>query len=62
MPSILEAPHFQNEDAAYAKPESLLRPNGPVCAHHKGTERFGNALRAIVGKRLTYHGTDRTPA
>ena len=33
MASVLNAPHFQNEAAAYAKLESLLWPNGPVCVH-----------------------------
>lgn len=29
--SILNQPYFQNEEAAYAKLESLVWPNGPVC-------------------------------
>jgi transposase-like protein len=33
MASVLNAPHFQNETAAYAKLESLVWPNGPVCPH-----------------------------
>jgi transposase-like protein len=41
MPSILDAPHFHNEAAAYAKLEGIVWPNGPVCPHCKGTERIG---------------------
>jgi transposase-like protein len=33
--SVLNAPHFQNEDAAFAYVESRLWPRGPVC-HHCG--------------------------
>jgi transposase-like protein len=39
--SVLSAPHFHNEEAAYAYVESRLWPNGPVCPHCKGTERIG---------------------
>jgi transposase-like protein len=31
--SILDKPFFQNEIAAYAKLESIIWPNGPVCPH-----------------------------
>lgn len=54
MPSILERPHFQDEEAAYAKLESLLWPDGPVCPHCKGTERIskmrGKATRVGLHK------------
>lgn len=33
MSSILSAPHFHNEDAAFAYVEAHLWPNGPVCPH-----------------------------
>jgi hypothetical protein len=33
MASVLNAPHFQDETAAYAHVESLLWPNGPICPH-----------------------------
>ena len=54
MASILNAPHFQNEAAAYAKLESIVWPNGPVCPHCGGTGRVkllkGNATRPGVYK------------
>lgn len=31
--SALSAPHFHNEEAAIAKLESIVWPNGPVCPH-----------------------------
>jgi transposase-like protein len=40
MSSALSAPHFHNEDAAYAFIEKRLWPNGPVCPHCGGTERI----------------------
>ncbi len=48
MSSVLEAPQFHNEEAAYEYVEALLWPNGPVC-HHCGNsdaERIG----ALKGK------------
>jgi transposase-like protein len=39
--SILNAPHFQDEEAAYAFVEGKLWPQGPVCFHCKGSERVG---------------------
>ena len=33
MASILNAPYFQDETAAYAKLESIVWPNGAVCPH-----------------------------
>ncbi len=54
MASVLNAPHFQNEAAAYAKLESLLWPNGPVCVHCGCTGRIkllkGKATRPGVYK------------
>ncbi len=38
--SILNAKHFQDEDAAYAYVEERLWPNGPVCPHCGATERI----------------------
>jgi transposase-like protein len=39
--SILNASHFQDEEAAYAFVEGKLWPNGPVCFHCKSGERVG---------------------
>jgi transposase-like protein len=39
--SILSAPYFHNEEAAYEFVEARLWPNGPVCPHCGGTERNG---------------------
>jgi transposase-like protein len=38
--SNLSAPHFHNEEAAYAYVEERLWPNGPVCPHCGGVERL----------------------
>jgi transposase-like protein len=46
MQSALSAPHFHNEQAAFAYVEARIWPNGPVCPHCKGTERIG----ALKGK------------
>lgn len=39
--SVLSAPYFHDEEAAYAKLESIVWPNGPVCPHCGGVERIG---------------------
>jgi transposase-like protein len=39
--SILSAPFFHNEEAAYAFVESRVWPRGPVCVHCGGVERIG---------------------
>ena len=39
MTSILSAPYFHNEEAAYAFVESKLWARGPVCPHCGGVER-----------------------
>ena len=41
MASVLDKPFFQNETAAYAKLESIVWPNGPVCVHCGETGRIG---------------------
>ena len=51
MASVLNAPHFQNEAAAYAKLESLVWPNGPVCPHCGGTTRM-----KLMGGKATRPG------
>lgn len=40
MASVLSAPHFHNEEAAYAFVEARLWPEGPVCPHCGGVERI----------------------
>jgi len=39
--SVLSAPHFHNEEAAYAYVEARVWPQGPVCPHCGGYERIG---------------------
>jgi transposase-like protein len=39
--SVLDKPFFQNETAAYAKLESIIWPNGPVCIHCGDRARIG---------------------
>lgn len=42
--SVLSAPHFQDEEAAFAYVEAALWPNGPTCPH------CGNANQAKIGR------------
>jgi len=42
--SVLSAPHFQDEEAAFAYVEAHLWPNGPTCPH------CGNADAAKIGR------------
>jgi transposase-like protein len=44
--SILSAPHFHNEEAAYRFVEARVWPKGPVCPHCGGVERN----RPMTGK------------
>jgi len=46
MASVLNQPYFQDEDAAYAKLESIVWPNGAVCPHCGSTDR----MRRMGGK------------
>jgi transposase-like protein len=41
MASALSAPHFHNEEAAFAYVEARLWPNGPVCPHCGSTDKIG---------------------
>ncbi len=41
MQSALSAPHFHNEEAAFAYVEAKLWPSGPVCRHCGETGRIG---------------------
>lgn len=50
--SILSAPYFHNEEAAYQFVESRLWPNGPVCPHCGCVERIGK-----MGGKSTRIGT-----
>jgi len=52
MPSDLSAPHFHNEEAAYAYVEARIWPEGPVCPHCGGVERIGK-----MGGKSTRIGT-----
>ncbi len=40
MASALSAPHFHNEEAAFAFVEARVWPEGPTCAHCGGVERI----------------------
>jgi len=44
--SVLSAPHFHNEKAAYAYVEARVWPQGPICPHCGGYER----ISAMGGK------------
>jgi transposase-like protein len=44
--SILNAPYFQHEEAAYAKLESIVWPHGPVCPHCGTMDR----MKRLEGK------------
>lgn len=54
MANALSAPHFANEDAAFAYVEARLWPHGPVCSHCGETERVsrmgGKATRKGLHK------------
>ena len=54
--SVLNAPYFRDEEAAYAKLESIVWPNGPVCPHCGGVERIGKLQggAARIGVRKCY--------
>lgn len=52
MAKGISAPHFQNEEAAFAYVEARLWPNGPVCAHCGGTERISKMQGKSTRKGL----------
>lgn len=52
MVSALSAPHFHNEEAAYAYVEARIWPEGAVCPHCGGVERIGK-----MGGKSTRVGT-----
>jgi Transposase zinc-ribbon domain len=43
---MLSQPYFWDEEAAHAKLEEIVWPNGPVCIHCAATDRIG----AVTGK------------
>jgi transposase-like protein len=45
--SVLSAPHFHNEEAAFEYVEARLWPNGPVCPH---CEAMGDKIGKLSGK------------
>ena len=47
--SIFNRPHFHDEAVAFAKLESIVWPNGPVCPHCGGAERI-YPLNGVKGK------------
>jgi transposase-like protein len=56
MSSILSAPHFHNEEAAYAFVEARIWPNGPVCPHCGGVDRISkmNGKSTRIGAYKCY--------
>jgi transposase-like protein len=55
MPNgVLDHPYFRDETEAYAKLESIVWPNGPVCVHcgvvGRSSRMGGNATRAGLYK------------
>lgn len=53
MASVLSAPHFHDEAAAYRFVEARVWPNGPVCPHCGGTDR-NSALKGKSTRIGTY--------
>ncbi|MCW5725122.1 MAG: IS1595 family transposase [Maricaulaceae bacterium] len=51
--SVLSAPYFHNEEAAFAKLESVIWPEGPVCPHCGGTDKI-YAIKPNLTKRIRY--------
>lgn len=47
--SVLNQPYFHDEAAAFAKLESVIWPNGPVCPHCQNSERI-YALNGVRSK------------
>src|SRR4029077_8849308 len=49
--SVLSAPYFHDEAAAYAELEATLWPNGPVCPHCGGFDRITPVNGGRIGLR-----------
>jgi transposase-like protein len=52
MTAVLSAPHYHNEDAAFAYVERHVWPNGPVCPHCGGVERISKMRGSATRKGL----------
>ena len=52
MPSQLSAPHFHDEDAAFAYVEKRVWPEGPTCPHCGGVERISKMQGKSTRKGL----------
>lgn len=52
MKSALSAPHFHDEDAAFAYVEARVWPEGPVCPHCGGVERISKMQGKSTRKGL----------
>jgi transposase-like protein len=52
MASALSAPHFHNEDAAFAYVEARVWPNGAICPHCGETERVSRMAGKATRKGL----------
>lgn len=52
MASVLSAPHYHDEDAAFAYVERHVWPNGPVCPHCGGVERISKMQGSATRKGL----------
>ncbi|HEX4097359.1 MAG TPA: IS1595 family transposase, partial [Caulobacteraceae bacterium] len=51
--SVLSAPHFHDEQAAFDRVERVIWPNGPVC-HHCGCTGRISAIKPNPEKRVRY--------
>jgi len=47
--SILSAPHFHNEEAAYVRLEAVVWPDGPVCPRCGGLDRITKVKGGRIG-------------
>jgi len=52
--SVLNAPYFHDEEAAFAKLESIVWPDGPVCPHCGALDRI-YALKGVRSKPSKKH-------
>jgi transposase-like protein len=47
--SVLDAPYFNDEEAAFAKLENIVWPSGPICPHCGATDRI-YSLKGVRSK------------